>query len=120
MKVLFIFAHPDDETFATGGTIAKLTRASNEVQVISATTGQAGMTGEYGDITKEELGKIREQEHGKAGFILGISQIRYLDIMDGEVDKTGVEDLAAKLTPLIKEINPDIMVTFEKNGISNQ
>lgn len=119
MKALFIFAHPDDETFATGGTIAKLTRAGNEVQIISATTGQAGMTGEYGEITPEELGKIRELEHGKAGFILGVSQIRYLDLMDGEVDKTSVEDLVNKLLPLIKEINPDIVITFEKNGISN-
>src|SRR5687768_10884222 len=104
MKALFIFAHPDDETFATGGTIAKLTRAGHEVQIISATTGQAGMTGEYGDITPEKLGKIREEEHGKAGFILGISQIRYLDMMDGDVDKISVEDLVSKIKQLIKEI----------------
>lgn len=119
MKALFIFAHPDDETFGPGGTIAKLVKDGNEVQVITATTGQAGMTGEYGDISKSELGKIREQEHARAGHILGISQIRYLDMMDGEVDQTSVEDLVKKLTPLIKEINPDIVITFEKGGISN-
>lgn len=119
MKALFIFAHPDDETFGPGGTISKLVRDGNEVQIITATTGQAGMTGEYGDITPEELGKIREAEHGKAAQILGISQIRYLDMMDGEVNKTSVEDLVKKLVPLLNEINPDVVITFEKNGISN-
>ena len=40
-------------------------------------------------------------------------------MMDGEVNKTDLDDLAEKLKFLINEIQPDIVVTFEKNGVSN-
>jgi N-acetylglucosamine malate deacetylase 2 len=118
-KALFIFAHPDDETFGTGGTIAKLVKAGAVVKVVTATTGQAGMTGKYGDVSPEELGKIRSKEHAKAAEILGISEIKYLGLMDGEVDKSPVSELKDLLLPILKEENPDIVFTFEKNGVSN-
>lgn len=119
MKVLLIFAHPDDETFGCGGTIAKLVRQGATVNLITSTTGQAGMTGIHGDITPEELGKVREKEHAEAGKILGISNIKYLGLMDGEVNKTEVPELVKILIPLIEQENPDIVITFEKNGASN-
>lgn len=119
MKVLFIFAHPDDETFGAGGTIAKLVKNGVTVNVITATTGQAGMTGEYGEITPEELGEKRKIEQSKAAKILGISKTTYLGLMDGELINHPVEELVGMLTPLIKDENPDIVITFEKNGVSN-
>ena len=119
MKALFIFAHPDDETFGTGGTIAKLAKAGVEVHVITATTGQAGQTGEYGDITPEELGEKRKIEQAEAAGILGISKTSYLGLMDGQLINHSVEELAEKLLPFIKDENPDIVITFEKNGASN-
>ncbi len=119
MKALLIFAHPDDETFGCGGTIAKLVKAGVIVNLITATTGQAGMTGEYGDITPEELGKVREKEHAEAAKILGISNIHYLGLMDGEVSKHSVSELVKMLMPLIEKEDPDLVITFEKNGASN-
>lgn len=119
MKVLFVYAHPDDETFATGGTIALLTQKGVDCQVISATTGQAGQTGEYGDISQEELGKIREKEHASAADILAISKIHYLGLMDGELVNHSVSELSNKIMPILKEENPDIVITWEKNGVSN-
>lgn len=119
MKALFIFAHPDDETFGTGGTIARLVKEGIEVSVITATSGQAGMTGKYGDIAPDELGKIRQKEQAEAAKILGVSKTRYLGLMDGQLYKYKVRELADILLPLIKEENPDIVVTFEKHGASN-
>lgn len=119
MKALFIFAHPDDETFGTGGTIAKLVKNGVTVNVITATTGQAGQTGEYGDITPEELGEKRKVEQSEAAKILGVSKTTYLGLMDGELVNHPVEELAGMLTPLIEDENPDIVITFEKNGASN-
>ena len=45
MKFLFVFAHPDDETFSSGGTIAKLSKAGYKVNLITATKGEAGEPG---------------------------------------------------------------------------
>lgn len=119
MKALFIFAHPDDETFGTGGTIAKLTKKGVTVNVITATTGQAGQTGEYGEVTPEKLGEIRKKEQAKAAKILGITKTHYLGLMDGQLYKHKIIKLADMILPLIREENPDIVVTFEKHGASN-
>lgn len=119
MKALFIFAHPDDETFGTGGTIVKLFKKGVIVNVITATTGQAGQTGEYGKITPSRLGEIRKKEQSEAARILGISKTYYLGLMDGQLYKYRITKLAGMLLPLIKEENPDLVVTFEKHGASN-
>lgn len=119
MKVLLIFAHPDDETFGAGGTIAKLVKEGVRVNVITATTGQAGQTGEYGKISRDELGEIRKKEQSYAAKILGIAKTTYLGLMDGELIKHTVVELVEMLLPLIKEENPDVVITFEENGASN-
>ena len=120
MKVLFIFAHPDDETFGSGGTIAKLIKDGHDVSVITATDGQAGMTGEYGDITPIELGIIRRKEQSEAAKILGIPENRttHLGMMDGTLEDKE-SDLLKEIKPLLEKENPDVVITFEKNGISN-
>lgn len=119
MKALFIFAHPDDETFGAGGTVAKLTKAGNIVNVITATSGQAGMTGEYGNISPRKLGKIRQVEQSKAAKILGISNTHYLGLVDGELINHTVEKLSGMILPLLETENPDVVITFDKNGVSN-
>lgn len=119
MKALFIFAHPDDETFGTGGTIAKLVKNGATVNVITATAGQAGQTGEYGKITPVKLGEIRKKEQSEAAKILGITKTHYLGLMDGALIKHEVDELVKMLMPLIEEENPDLVITFEKNGASN-
>lgn len=120
MKVLFIFAHPDDETFGSGGTIAKLIRDGVDVSVITATDGQAGMTGEYGDISPLELGIIRRKEQTEAAKILGIPEnhTTHLGMMDGILENKH-DELVEKIKPLLEKENPDVVITFEKNGISN-
>ncbi len=62
-RMLLIFAHPDDESFALGGTIAKAAQAGTDIQLVSATRGEAGKTG--GLCRPEELGAFREK--GLAG-----------------------------------------------------
>lgn len=119
MKALFIFAHPDDETFGTGGTIAKLVKKGVIVNVITATTGQAGQTGEYGKVSPEELGEIRKKEQAEAAKILGITKTHYLGLKDGQLYKHRITKLARMLLPLISKENPGIVVTFEKHGGSN-
>ncbi len=121
MKVLFIFAHPDDETFGSGGTIAKLIKDGHDVSVITATDGQSGMTGEYGNITPEELGQIRRKEQSEAAKILGIPENKttHLGMMDGTLADKSEDELVSVIKPALEKENPDIVITFEKNGISN-
>lgn len=119
MKILLIFAHPDDETFSSGGSIARMVKKGAKIKLITATYGQAGQTGEYGKITPEELGEIRKKEQEEACRILGISKVYHFGMMDGQLYKYRVATLVKKILPIIKKESPDVVVTFEKGGGSN-
>lgn len=119
MKFLFIFAHPDDESFSSGGTIAKLTANRHKVNLITATKGEAGEVGTPPITTKENLGKTREEELRKAAKILGISNIHFLGFIDGTLRYIKNKKLEDKIYSILKKELPDVIVTFDKLGASN-
>lgn len=61
-SLLAVFAHPDDETFRCGGTLALLAQRGVRVQVLTATRGQAGSCGAPPLCAPEELPAVRENE----------------------------------------------------------
>ena len=58
-RLAAVFAHPDDETFATGGTLAKYADAGARVTLYVATDGDAGRSSGIPFSSREELGRIR-------------------------------------------------------------
>ncbi len=119
MKFTFVFAHPDDETFSSGGTIAKLTKQKHKVTLITATKGEAGEPGNPPITTREKIGEVREQELRRAAKILGISNIHFLGFIDGKVRYTRNKKLEGKILSILKKENPDVVITFDKSGGSN-
>lgn len=119
MKVLMIFAHPDDETFGLGGLTKKLTRNGNKVVLITATKGEKGMIGYPPITTQENLGKVREKELKRASKITGIKKIYFLGYIDGTLENISKKELAEKIYNLIIKEKPDIVITFDETGISN-
>ncbi len=79
ITMLVILAHPDDESFAVGGTLAKFAKQGVRVILICATRGEAGISG----MKPEEVGKIREGELREAAKHLGI-EVYFLGYRDGE------------------------------------
>lgn len=118
MKVLLIFAHPDDETIGVGGTSLLLSRAGYQIKVVTATRGEAGQTGGL-KVDPKELGRIREVEARNAAKITGISELTFLGYMDGALEKVPDQELIDKILPILSREKPDIVITFEKMGISN-
>ncbi|MEW5941502.1 MAG: PIG-L family deacetylase [Chloroflexota bacterium] len=70
--LLAVFAHPDDESFRPGGTLALLARRGARVQVLTATRGQAGSRGNLPLCSPEELPGVRERELRCACAVLGL------------------------------------------------
>src|SRR5207247_10815096 len=60
-RLSLVFAHPDDDTFGLGGTIA-MHRYDLDLQGILATSGEAGMMAHPSLATRENLGEGREGE----------------------------------------------------------
>lgn len=119
MKALFVFAHPDDESFAAGGTIASFVKKGFSVMLVTATRGEAGQLGDPPVCTQQELPKVREQELRAAAKILGISRIYFLDFIDGTLHKDSLPALKSKVQKVLRQEKPDIVVTFDKGGITN-
>jgi LmbE family N-acetylglucosaminyl deacetylase len=76
-------AHPDDETFCTGGTIAKYSAAGIGTDLFCATNGDAGKTSGVLVSSREELARIRQNELRAAARVLGIESIELGGYVDG-------------------------------------
>lgn len=113
-KLLIVGAHPDDETFFAGGTIAKYAAEGTRVSVVCATRGERGATADLCSI--EELPKIREAELHDAMNILGVHGVYFLPYQDQKLADAPGEQIRRQLVEVIRETRPDIVITFDPNG----
>ena len=84
-----IHAHPDDQEFTIGGTLAKWARAGCEIISVVITSGDSGSNDPAKDGShKKELADLREQEQLAANAVLGIKETVFLRYPDGELEPT--------------------------------
>jgi LmbE family N-acetylglucosaminyl deacetylase len=117
-KILFVFAHPDDESFAAGCSIVHYASKNVEVHLYCATKGGAGKPGTPPLCLQEELPELRATELKQACSILGVDFLYLRDFEDGKLVDTPYDELAVDLLNHIKKVEPEIMVTFPPHGIS--
>ena len=116
-KLLAVLAHPDDESFGFGGTLAKYAAEGVETYVVTATRGEAGRFGSLGKGGDPlELGRVREAELRAAASVLGIHEVSILGYPDGAVDKVPATDAIRDIVSHIRRIQPDIIITFGPEG----
>src|SRR5690242_17838554 len=116
LRLLGVFAHPDDESFCAGGTFARYTNAGAEAMVVSATRGQAGQIRSAKVATRRTLGQVREQELHLACQRLGVQHVVCLDHGDGMLKEVDPEVLTEQVTEIIRTFRPDIVITFGPDG----
>lgn len=101
-RVLVVSAHPDDVDFGVAGTVAGWTDAGIEVTYCVVTDGQAG--GFDPAVSRADLAGIRRAEQTTAAEIVGVSDVRFLGYVDGEL--TVSRELVEQLTRVIREVRP--------------
>lgn len=116
-RLLAVFAHPDDESFMAGGTLALYAERGWDVRVVSATRGEAGRRGSYSSLSTAEFARLRSHELEAACKALGIGAPDFLDIRDGAVARY-VADLRAPIINLLRAFEPHLVITFGPDGIS--
>ncbi len=112
--LLAIFAHPDDESFAVGGTLARYAAEGARVSLLCATPGEAGIKG----IAPEEAATVREQELQAACTVLGVKEVRFLGYHDGELAEANPAEVTARMAQAMRELHPQVVITFGPDGIS--
>lgn len=114
-NVLFIFPHPDDETFGAGGLIAKLSKnGAFKLFGVSVTKGEHG--DELLKLPPEELGKIRADEFSRVMKNFNVSAYELWDFPDGSVTDH-FNNLKTRIINYVKENKVNLIVTYERTGV---
>lgn len=117
LKLLAIFAHPDDESMGMGGTLAKYAAEGVETYYVCASRGEKGWFGPEEQYPgPDRLGQIRTLELENAVKELGMRGLYFLDYFDGDVDKANHEEAIGKIVTHIRRIQPQVIVTFPPDG----
>ncbi len=115
-RLLCVFAHPDDEVFCAGGSIAKYSAEGYEVKVVSATKGDAGQIRDANIATRRTLGEVRAGELQKSCQHLGAQDAECLEYGDGTLKDLDIQVLVEDVVKIIRDYRPDVVITFGPDG----
>jgi LmbE family N-acetylglucosaminyl deacetylase len=113
--VLAIFAHPDDESLACGGTLARLADAGARVVLFCATRGERG--GPTGPVRDDALAMVRVQELRCAAAALGIADVILMDHPDGELGWERLPEFHGQIVATVRRYTPCAVITFGADGL---
>lgn len=116
--LLTVFAHPDDETFPVGGTLARYVTEGVRVVDVCATRGEKGQTGDPPLVDEAGLGAWREQELRCAARAIGIQELMFLGYIDGELPQCDRERLLGEIVRAVRQYRPQVMLSFGSDGTS--
>jgi len=126
--ILAVLAHPDDESFGMGGTLAFYAQQDCEVHLVCATLGEAGTVDNAYLQDFNSISELRESELRCAAQSLGLTAVHLLGYRDSGMPDTpenehpnaqinhSVDEVAGKVVQYIREIKPDIVLTFDPLG----
>lgn len=127
-RLLAVLAHPDDETFGIGGTLALYARRGVEISLICATRGEAGEVAPEFMQGYQLVGELREAELRAAAAELGIHEIIFLNKRDSGMPgmqanqhpealiRANLGQLGDEIAGHIRRIQPQVVITFDPYG----
>ena len=118
---LFIYAHPDDESFVSG-TPMKLAAAGHRIGLLTLTRGDAGLWlgKDFGSWSKLDLATERAKEWAAAVECIGFHWSRLLRYPDGGLKDAPAEVITADVVQAIRELRPDVVCTFGPEGAGSE
>lgn len=126
--ILAVLAHPDDESFGMGGTLARYARQGVRVHLACATRGEAGEVDPQYLQGFNSIAERREDELCCAADKLGLAGVLFLDYRDSGMPgmeanqhpqaliNAPLEQVAAQVAHLIRLLRPQVVLTFDPIG----
>lgn len=108
--VLVVAAHPDDETYGAGGTIARHVDEGDSVTVLFMTDGVGA---------RHDQSEMQKEAGRAACRALGVSDVRFADLPDQRMDSMALIDVIIPISGVVNDISPDVIYTHHK-GDANQ
>src|SRR4030095_11151056 len=126
--ILAVLAHPDDESFGLGGTLALYARKGHDTYYLCATHGEAGTVDEEHLNGFKDTAELRTNELNRAAKVLGLKRVFFLGYRDSGMPGTeenkhpdaqinhSVDEVAGRVVKYIRELKPDIVLTHDPIG----
>jgi LmbE family N-acetylglucosaminyl deacetylase len=127
-SILAVLAHPDDESFGLGGTLALYARQGYDTYLVCATRGEAGTVDEEHLNGFKDIAELRTNELMRAAKILGLKDVFFLGYRDSGMPGAeenrhpdaqinhSIDEVAGKVVHFIRDLKPDIVLTFDPIG----
>jgi LmbE family N-acetylglucosaminyl deacetylase len=117
LRLMAVLAHPDDESLGTGGALAKAAAEGIETYVVTATRGERGRFGDAKESPGLEIvGRAREAELRAAARELGVNEVRFLDYVDGDLDRADPAEAIGRIVTHLRRVRPEVVITFGPDG----
>lgn len=116
LRLLGVWAHPDDETYLSASLMHRVVRAGGHVTVATATHGEQGA--DIPDHDRAALARLRHGELRRAMSALGVHDVRFLGHPDGRCADVGDHRGTSSIEFLVRSVRPDLVVTFGPDGIT--
>ena len=126
--LLAVLAHPDDESFGLGGTLALYARKGYNVYYLCATRGEAGTVDEEHLRGFSSTAEMRTDELMRAAKQLGLKDVFFLGYRDSGMPGTeenkhpdaqinhSIDEVAGRVVKYIREVKPDVVLTHDPIG----
>ena len=126
--LLAVLAHPDDESFGLGGTLALYSSKGYDVYYVCATRGEAGTVDEEHLKGFKDTAEMRTAELMKAAQALGLKEVFFLGYRDSGMPGTEpnqhpdaqinapIDEVAGRVVKYIRDLKPEVVLTFDPIG----
>jgi len=117
-SILYVFPHPDDESFGPAPAMAKQRRDGHAVHLLTLTRGEATQQRHKFGYSKEKMGDVRYDELHSVADALDLSSLTVLDFPDGQLADLDPLSLEQAVIDRIEAVAPQVVVTYPVHGIS--
>ncbi len=126
--LLAVLAHPDDESFGLGGTLALYAHKGYDTYYVCATRGEVGTVDDEYMHGFKDTAEMRTDELMRAAKVLGLKEVFFLGYRDSGMPGTepnqhpnaqinhSIDEVAGKVVKYIRELKPDVVITFDPIG----
>lgn len=118
MRILYIFPHPDDESFGPAAVMHQELQAGHEVFLLTLTRGGATKERHRLGVSIDEMGSVRYREMLAVEKLLGLTGMCVWDYPDSGLKNLDPRILEIAIQSHIAALKPDVLVTYAVHGIS--
>jgi N-acetylglucosamine malate deacetylase 2 len=118
MKILYIYPHPDDESFGPAHVMYKQQREGHEVYLLTLTKGGATKQRFKYNLSINEMGEVRYKEMLNVAGVLELTGMTVLDLPDSGLKDMDPREIETIIKKEIEKIEPTVLVTYPVYGIS--